>query len=600
MRGFRGLLAAIVAVVLVACLVAAYVTRDVRSNRTAARESTAANSDSPIDGRLLQGAQQLNAVADTAEEQAFSRDALRLTDRELDLAFASALREATALSVPVSGPFKELADRAARWKKQIAVDQERVAKLSKQADSDGAAAGQLALAKAQLELDRDELEDAQQDLARQGGDQHEKLQRLLQEHEAAEHQAAQTARAPTPGPTTTLSQQAGAWLSLRDRQRQLEANRIQAVNHASALRKEHDVLDESAAGKSAPGPGANSTAATGNSSASAGPDRENTAFMVARLGRLADQRRSLVDLDKRIQDTDQLAEAYTKWSALVAARRGSVLHLLLNSMGVVFAILLSAILIDSAIRRAFGRQTDARRLYQLRVISTIAVQVVAALLILLVIVGPPSQLSTVIGLATAGLTVALKDFIVAFLGWFALMGRNGIRIGDWVEIEGVGGEVVEIGILKTVLLEVGDSGNTGRPTGRRVSFVNNFAIEGHYFNFSTAGQWLWDQLQVALPAAGDPYQLTQQIRDIVEHATEADASEAEKDWERVTHQYGTRPFSAKPVTDLQPGASGLDVVVRYITRAPQRQDVKSGLFKAIVELLHKSSGDAPEPHQRVS
>src|ERR1700675_2278171 len=110
MRGFRGLLAAIVAVLLVACLIAAYVTRDLRSNQTAARESTAANSDSPIDGRLLQGAQQLSARADTSEEQALSRDALRLTDRELDLAFASALREATALSVPVSGPFKELSD----------------------------------------------------------------------------------------------------------------------------------------------------------------------------------------------------------------------------------------------------------------------------------------------------------------------------------------------------------------------------------------------------------------------------------------------------------------------------------------------------------
>jgi small-conductance mechanosensitive channel len=582
MRGFRGLLAAIVAVLLVACLVAAYVTRDVRSSQTAARETTPDNSASPIDGRLLQSAQQMDALADTPEEQALSRDALRLSDHELDQAFASALREATALSVPASGPFKQLSDRADRWKAQIAVDQGRIAKLSKQAASDDAATDQLALAKAQLELDQNELEDAQQDLARQGGDQHEKLQRLLQEHETAQHQAAQTARAPALGRTATLSQQTGAWLSLRDRQRQLEANRKQSADHAAALRKEHDLLDQRAA------------------RGSGEPDQDNTAAKVARLGRLSDQRRSLVDLDKRIQDSDQLADVYSRWAAAVAARRSGVMHLLLNSMGVVLAILLSAILIDGAIRRAFGRQTDARRLYQLRVMSTIAVQVVAALLIMLVIVGPPSQLSTVIGLATAGLTVALKDFIVAFFGWFALMGRNGIRIGDWIEIEGVGGEVVEIGILKTVLLEVGDSGNTGHPSGRRVSFVNSFAIEGHYFNFSTAGQWLWDQLQVAIPAAGDPYQLTQQIREIVERTTAADATEAEKDWQRVTHQYGTRPFSAKPVTDLQPGASGLEVVVRYITRAPQRRDVKSRLFQAIVELLHKSISEAPEPLQQTT
>jgi small-conductance mechanosensitive channel len=582
MRGFRGLLAAIVVVLLIACLVAAYVTRDVRSNQTAAQEPTAANSASPVDGRLLLSAQQMGALADTPEEQAHSRDALRLSDHELDQAFASALREAAMLSVPASGPFKQLRDRAARWKAQIAADQALIAKLFKQAASDSDATDQLELARAQLELDKNELEDAQQDLARQGGDQHDKLQRLLQQHEDAQHQAAQSPRVPSLGRPDTLGQQIGAWLSLRDRQRRLEANRKQAADHAAALRKEHDVLDQ----RAARGPGE--------------PDQDNTAAKVARLGRLSDQRRSLVDLDKRIQDSDQLADVYSTWGAAVAARRSGVLHLLLNSMGVVLAILLSAILIDGAIRRAFGRQTDARRLYQLRVISTIAVQVVAALLIVLVIVGPPSQLSTVIGLATAGLTVALKDFIVAFFGWFALMGRNGIRIGDWIEIEGVGGEVVEIGILKTVLLEVGDSGNTGHPSGRRVSFVNSFAIEGHYFNFSTAGQWLWDQLQVALPAAGDPYQLTQQIREIVERTTAADASEAEKDWERVTHQYGTRPFSAKPVTDLQPGASGLDVVVRYITRAPQRRDVKSRLFKAIVELLHKSTGEAPEPQPQTT
>jgi small-conductance mechanosensitive channel len=175
------------------------------------------------------------------------------------------------------------------------------------------------------------------------------------------------------------------------------------------------------------------------------------------------------------------------------------------------------------------------------------------------------------------------------------MGKNGIHVGDWVEILGVGGEVVEIGVLKTVLLEMGNSGVTGHPTGRRVAFVNNFAIEGHYFNFSTAGQWLWDELQISLPMTGDPYLLAQQIREIVERATEADAADAAKDWERVTLQYGTRPFSAKPVAELRPTATGLDVIVRYITRAPQRYQVKSKLFESIVDLLHKATGGVAEP-----
>src|SRR5919197_5435275 len=117
-----------------------------------------------------------------------------------------------------------------------------------------------------------------------------------------------------------------------------------------------------------------------------------------------------------------------------------------------------------------------------RFVARFAVQVVALGLILLVIFGAPNQASTLLGLAGAGLTVALKDFIVAFFGWFILMGRNGIRVGDWVEIKGVGGEVAEIGLLHTVLLETGSWSDAGHPTGRRVSFVNSFAIEAHYFN----------------------------------------------------------------------------------------------------------------------
>ena len=59
--------------------------------------------------------------------------------------------------------------------------------------------------------------------------------------------------------------------------------------------------------------------------------------------------------------------------------------------------------------------------------------------------------------------------------------KNGIRAGDWVEINGVGGEVVEIGLFRTALLETGNWTDKGHPTGRRVTFINNFAITGQYF-----------------------------------------------------------------------------------------------------------------------
>ena len=162
-------------------------------------------------------------------------------------------------------------------------------------------------------------------------------------------------------------------------------------------------------------------------------------------------------------------------------------------------------------------------MHAIRIILKLGIRVIAVLLIALVVFGVPRQMPTIIGLTTAGMTIVLQDFILAFLGWFVLMGKNGIRVGDWVEINGISGEVVEIGVLRTVLLETGNWADSGHPTGRRVTFVNSFAIEGHYFNFSTSGRWLWDEVHIAVPAGIDPHPIVDSMRKQIEEATSGSA-----------------------------------------------------------------------------
>jgi small-conductance mechanosensitive channel len=411
-------------------------------------------------------------------------------------------------------------------------------------------------------LDQDELDDAQQDLAREGGDKRASLQQLLQEHEASDKVADQAMKFGSPGPTGTLSEQLREWFSLGEYDSQLQAAAQEAAAHARALLDQHNALERQM------------------------PSQPDASASAARLRQLSVARKTLTGLDERIADTRQLATTYQRWSSLAENRRRAVLHLALRSLAAILAILLETMLLNYAFRHVF-HLTDRRRLHQLRMIARTTLQVAAALLILLILFGPPTQLSTAVGLVTAGLAVVMKDFIVAFLGWFTLMGKNGVSVGDWIEIEGVSGEVVEIGLLKTVLLEVGGSADTGHPTGRRVAFSNSFAMEHHYFNFTTAGQWLWDEIEVALPAEGDPYETARKIREIVERETQADATEAAKDWQRVKDRYGAGDVSAAPVVNLRPRGSGLEAAVRYITRAPQRNAVKSKIYQAIVDLFHK-------------
>jgi small-conductance mechanosensitive channel len=229
----------------------------------------------------------------------------------------------------------------------------------------------------------------------------------------------------------------------------------------------------------------------------------------------------------------------------------------------------------------------------LRAVTRVALQVAAVVFILLVIFGPPGQLGTFLGLAGAGLTVALKDFIVAFIGWLVLMGKDGIRLGDWVEINGVTGEVVQLGMFHTVLLETGNWTDSGHPTGRRVTFTNSFAIEGHYFNFSTSGQWLWDELQIVLPAGRDPYPIVDAIQKKVVEVTAESARQAEQEWQGAARSRDMKALSAAPAINVKPIVGGIEVAVRYITRANERYQLRAKLNQAAVDLL--GGKDVPVP-----
>ena len=556
MKLSKNLPALVLVILLAGCLFAYYFTRDSARSLMSQNKSAVAE-ESLVDTSLLQTALRVSSLAATTDEQAQAREAWRLADHELDLTFAAAMRDAEAeAELPATGPLRQLSDRIGKLKANVDADKQRVDQLGKEAGD------ALEFAQAQLTLDQDQLDDAQQDLARQGGDKRARLQRLLQEHEASDKVADQAVKYPTPAPTGTLNEQLREWMSLGEYDRQLQAAAQEASGESRRLLDQHNKLERQL------------------------PSQPEAPTSLARMRQLSDQHKALTGLDQRLEDTKQLGTVYQRWSALVENRRRAILHLVLRSLAAILGILLATVLLNQIVVHAF-RQTDRRRLHQLRVISRTTLQVIAVLGILLILFGPPTQLSTMIGLVTAGLTVVMKDFIVAFFGWFTLMGKNGISVGDWVEIEGVSGEVIEIGMLKTVLLELGNWTEKGHPTGRRVAFSNSFAMEGHYFNFSTSGQWLWDELQLTIPSAGDPYETAQKIREMVERETQADAAEAAKDWQRVTQQYGAREFSAGPAVSLRPGASGLELMVRYITRAPQRNAVKSKLFQAIVDLLRK-------------
>jgi small-conductance mechanosensitive channel len=318
-----------------------------------------------------------------------------------------------------------------------------------------------------------------------------------------------------------------------------------------------------------------------------GAAAEDTPLALTR--RLAVDQARLMLRDQRISARNKLAGIYGNWDGVVATQERQLTRSILTGAAIVIGALILLLFADRWLNRLLGgARIDRRQLATLRGVIGVALQLVAVLLILFVLIGMPGQFATMLGIAGAGLTVALKDFIVAFIGWFVLMGRNGIRIGDWVEINGVSGEVVELGMFHTVLLETGNWTDAGHPTGRHVTFTNSFAIEGHYFNFSTSGQWLWDELTLVVPFGHDPHAIADAIQKQVVEETKDSTRQAEQEWQRASHGERGTALSAQPGIAVRPASGGVEIAVRYVTRASERYALRARLYQSAVRLLAES------------
>jgi len=558
-----------------------------------------------IDQSSLYAARTLAQIPTSAEELPLAEEALRLGDREMDLAFAAGVSDAREHPAVLSAEAKQIQARLQNAEKALDRDKARVEQLTTASAKANDAKkdvldDQLQQAKVQADLDQDEVDNAKQELTDAGGEAQGRIEELIKEHEAASSVADTTkVNTSTPPDSHGLVRHYLRWSELHAKTKLLRQAKQEAESAAAAFTTKRAGLQSSINTKTQTAPdkvqsGSSSGSGAPSDEKSANPPSESSADLVNATKRRSAVVKALTNTDERIEDQKRLAETYRKWMEVVAAQEGAVIHRGLRGAAIIVAILLIGIFFDSWLKSLLGKvKLDSRQAETLHAVISTTLQIIALGLILLVIFGPPGQLGTFLGLAGAGLTVALKDFIVSFFGWFVLMGRNGIRLGDWVEINGVTGEVAELGMFHTVLLETGNWTDSGHPTGRRVTFTNNFAIEGHYFNFSTSGQWLWDELTLVVDSSQSPYPIVDALQKAVVEATSQSAGEAEKEWKNAAHSRNVGALSAAPAINLKPVGGGVEIAVRYITRASERYAMRSRLYQAAVNLISRKDSQGP-------
>ena len=275
----------------------------------------------------------------------------------------------------------------------------------------------------------------------------------------------------------------------------------------------------------------------------------------------------IVPLGKQGILLDLYKRSLSNWQQEVDSEFKENLKGLLARVGGVAIALGAVLIIGELSRRTIFRYIhDVRRRYQFLLMRKIAIWCAIALVLIFAFVTELGTVATFAGLITAGVAVALQNVIVSMVGYFFLIGRFGIRVGDRVQVGSVTGEVVDIGLVRFHLLEL--SGNTAdsEPTGRVVAFSNSvvFQAGASLFKQIPGTNFIWREIVLKFATDND----YRAIRDRVQKAIDTAFCDYRDSLERQKRQMEISLTSIS-TSELKPHArvhfttSATEVIVRY-------------------------------------
>jgi small-conductance mechanosensitive channel len=243
-------------------------------------------------------------------------------------------------------------------------------------------------------------------------------------------------------------------------------------------------------------------------------------------------------------------------------------------------------------RRAVLRYVrEPRRRYQFLLIRKILLWLVVAAIMALSFVTEISALATFAGLLTAGVAVAMQSVLVSVVGYFFLIGKYGIRVGDRIQIGAVVGEVIELGLVRMHLMELDSQGPMG-PTGRVVAFANLivFQASGGLFKQIPGVNLSWREMSITLPAVSDYAALKDRLREavtavVVEYRDEI--VRQTKEIERTTDTVS--PNDGLPQVQMRLTEGHMEALIRYPVHLKHATEIEERVSAAVLKVIADSA-----------
>jgi small-conductance mechanosensitive channel len=200
------------------------------------------------------------------------------------------------------------------------------------------------------------------------------------------------------------------------------------------------------------------------------------------------------------------------------------------------------------------------------------------------------NLTVAFGVAGAGIAFALQEVIASIAGWIAVSIGNFYSVGDRVQLGGIVGDVIDIGVLRTTVMEIGQWVKSDLYNGRIVRIANSYVFKEPVFNYTADFPFLWDEIMVPVKYGSD-YRLAREIlRGIADELLGEMVPEAERTWREMTRKYMIEHASVEPMVTLIANDNWMEFTVRYVVDFKRRRSTKDFLFNRILEAFDETGG----------
>jgi len=244
------------------------------------------------------------------------------------------------------------------------------------------------------------------------------------------------------------------------------------------------------------------------------------------------------------------------------------------------------------IRRTMTRYiTDTSMRYRARKAVTFIGYFFSLLLLVVIFQTRLAGLALFLSVAAAGVAIALQEVILSVAGWLAISFGGFYNVGDRVQLGNTKGDVIDISILRTTVMEIDEWVASDLYTGRIVRIANSFVFRAPVYNFSGDFPFVWDEITVPVKYGSDFHRAREILQQIVEEVTHEFSEHAQEDWNTMLRKYRVENATIHPLVTLIANDNWIEFTVRYIVDYKRRRVIKDRLFTRILDAFAQTSGE---------